>query len=111
MPGTINWPDQRKRDNGRVPALARVLHASGRAYDWRTSPPRLLRSKTSRSSTRPPARPGRARAGTAPSSPPDIDLSADLPPWPTEEQLVALLENHPEIAAVWDQSSFLAAAG
>ena len=32
-------------------------------------------------------------------------LDGDMPPYPTEHQLQALLENHPEIAAIWDQST------
>ena len=90
-----------------MPALARVLHASGRAYDWRiiAAAIALLEDEPLEHAAASAPRPRARWNGAEP--PPDVDLSADLPPWPTEEQLAALLENHPEIAAVWDQSSFL----
>ncbi len=32
LPGTVNWPDAKKRARGRVPRLARLLLGSGKAY-------------------------------------------------------------------------------
>lgn len=46
IPGTINFPDERKRKRGRVPVLARILaHHPERLHDWASLPREKPKSK------------------------------------------------------------------
>lgn len=42
LPGTVNWPDEKKRQKGRKPVLARIVNLSDRVYktkDFQKAPP------------------------------------------------------------------------
>jgi hypothetical protein len=103
VPGTVNWPDQRKRDRGRVPTMASLLHASGRTYHWRE-----IADEITALEDEPPEHAAapfepRTRFGGHPGG--NGAVLEGMPPYPTDDQLKALLENHPEVAAIWDQST------
>jgi hypothetical protein len=99
VPGTVNWPNKPKRDAGRVPTMARLLHASGRTYSWPA-----IAEEIAALEDEPPAHAVKVEHRPRSHAPNGPDLGGDMPPYPTEEQLAALLENHPEIALVWHQT-------
>ena len=84
--------------------MASVLHFTGHVYHWRDIAAEIaaLEHEPPQHAV-PVTRRPRARFNAV-----DVDGHAvldGLPPDPTEPQLQALLENHPEIAAIWDQST------
>ena len=101
LPGTVNWPNARKRGLGRVPVPTGIIYETGRLYSWRD-----LEALAASLEDDPPEHaipvefhPHRYTNGH------DIDLDADLPPVATGEQLEALFENFPHINAIWDKST------
>jgi Protein of unknown function (DUF3987) len=103
VPGTVNWPDWRKRSVGRVPAVASMLHASGRTYHWHE-----IADEIAVLEDEPPehsAEPFVPRTRFGDHSGGNGAVLEGMPPYPTDDQLKALLENHPEVCAIWDQST------
>ena len=100
VPGTVNWPDAKKRAAGREPALARVLSASGRRYTW----PEIVAAITALEDEPPasaepveyrPKANGHDRHADA----------GDLPDYATDAEIEALLANYPHLQAIWDGDS------
>jgi hypothetical protein len=101
LPGSLNLPDKRKRVRGQQPVRAFVLFKSGERHDWRTIETEIADLERS-----PPAHAVALTAPRAKAKRTD-ELPFDgigLPPWPTEEQVTALLEDYPDIASVWHQT-------
>lgn len=74
LPGTVNWPNEKKRKAGRVPRLARVVEADmGRTYGLEDFPAGVAKAAGAGA----PAPGGRVAVTAAPAM--DLDLS-DLPP-------------------------------
>ena len=100
VPGTINWPDAKKRAAGREPALARVLSASGRRYTW----PQIVAAITALEDEPPEfAEPVEYRPKT---NGHDRHADAgDLPDYATDAEIEALLANYPHLEAIWTGNS------
>ena len=100
VPGTTNYPNAKKKELGRGKSEARLLHANWRRYGWRD-----LEDLAARLADEPPgyAEPVEYRErgyinGHA------VHLDG-LPDYPTEEQVEALLENHPNLQLIWNQTT------
>jgi hypothetical protein len=99
VPGTINFPNQKKRDLGRDKTQALLLHATWQRYTWRdlealvieleASPPRHAR---------PLKRHSKPRANGAANGKADT-----LPPYPDKATIEALLQDL-IVGAYWQQS-------
>jgi putative DNA primase/helicase len=101
LPGTINLPNARKRELGRVPMPTGIIYETGRLYSWRD-----LEALAANLEDEPPEHaipvefhPHRYTNGHG------IDLDADLPPVATDEELEALFQNFPHLKAIWDKST------
>ena len=100
VPGTTNYPNAKKKELGRGKSEARLLHANWQRYSWRD-----LEDLAARLEDEPPenAAPIEYREreynnGHA------VHLDG-LPDYPTEEQIDALLENHPNLRLIWNQTT------
>jgi hypothetical protein len=100
LPGTINWPNAKKRGLGRVPMPTGILFETGHRYSWAD-----LREVAARLEDEPPEHAApveyRERGYTNGHA---VHLDG-LPDYPTEEQIESLLENHPNLHAIWDQTT------
>jgi hypothetical protein len=100
VPGTTNFPNARKRGLGRVPMPTRILFETGHRYSWAD-----LMEVAARLEDAPPehAVPVEYRErGYTNGCVVHLD---GVPDYPTEEQIEALLENHPNLRAIWDQTT------
>jgi Protein of unknown function (DUF3987) len=100
LPFTINHPNRIKAEQGRVPVMSAILTESGLRYAWHD-----LQALAAHLEDEPPenAVPVEYRArgyinGYA------LHLDG-LPDYPTDEQIEALLENHPNLRVIWDQTT------
>ena len=100
LPGTINHPNAKKRERGRVQMPTSILVRDRVRYSWHE-----LEALAARLEDEPPEhavpveyRERRYTNGHA------VHLDG-LPDYPTEEQIEALLENHANLRAIWDQTT------
>jgi hypothetical protein len=100
VPGTRNLPNAKKRKLGRSETQARLLQAMWQRYSWSD-----LEELATRLEGEPPEHAApveyRERGYTNGHA---VHLDG-LPDYPTEEQIEALLENHPNLRAIWDQTT------
>jgi hypothetical protein len=100
VPGTINLPNARKRGLGRVAVPTGIVFETGHRYSWAD-----LMEVAARLEDEPPehAAPVEYRErGYSNGHAVHLD---GLPDYPTEEQIEALLENHPTLHAIGDQTT------
>jgi hypothetical protein len=104
VPGTVNHPDRRKRENGQPPALARLLSSTGEVQAWHD-----IKNAIERLEKEPPAH-AAPRQRDERSRPNGHDRAADaggeLPPYATDADLEALFAAHPHLEAPWRKTSF-----
>jgi hypothetical protein len=106
LPFTVNHPNRRKVEHGRVPVMSGILAETGRRYSWRD-----LEALAAHLEDEPVAN---ATAAAFQSRPGNGAVAAGsfaggnwppLPDYPTKEQVEALLENHPNLRLIWDQTT------
>jgi hypothetical protein len=100
LPFTINHPNRIKIEQGRVAAMSGILAETGRRYSWRD-----LEALATHLEDEPPegAVPVEYRTREYING---YALHLDgLPDYPSEEQIEALLENHPNVRLIWDQTT------
>ena len=109
LPGTINHPNARKRERGRVPMPTGILFETGRLYSWHDLEELAANLEDEPVEHAIPVEfhPRRYTNGHDYG----IDFGGDLPPYATDAQLNALFENFPHIKAIWDKSTSVPARG
>jgi hypothetical protein len=101
IPGTVNWPNAKKRERGRGPAMSGIIFECDRVYSWHEIEEQVAARLEDEplSNALPIEYRERGYAnGQA------VHLEG-LPDYPTEEQIEALLENHPNVRLIWDQTT------
>lgn len=100
IPGTVNWPNAKKRERGRGPAMTGIIFECDRVYSWRD-----LDALAANLEDDPPEHAAPVEyieRGYTNGHAVHLD---GLPDYPTEEQIQALLEHHPNLRAIWDQTT------
>jgi hypothetical protein len=100
LPFTINHPNRIKVEQGRVPVMSGILAESGLRFAWHD-----LQALAAHLEDEPPenAVPVEYRARGYING--HAHHLEGLPDYPTDEQIEALLENHPNVRVIWDQTT------
>lgn len=106
LPFTINHPNRLKVEQGRVPVMSGILAETGRRYAWRDLEALAARLEDEPVANATPAVFKRRHInGAADGSSYHAVHLDELPDPATDEQIESLLENHPNIRAIWDQTT------
>ena len=106
LPFTINHPNRLKVEQGRVPVMSGILAETGRRYSWRDLEALAAHLEDEPVANATPAA-FQPRSGNGAAAADSCDGSdwPPLPDHPTEEQIEALLENHPNLQLIWNQTT------
>ena len=106
LPLTINHPNRLKVEQGRVPVMSGILAESGRRYAWRDLEALAAHLEDEPVANATPVVVKRRHINRAADGSAYHALHLDeLPDPATDEQIESLLENHPNIRAIWDQTT------
>jgi Protein of unknown function (DUF3987) len=98
VPGTTNFPNQKKRDLGRGETQARLPHATWQRYSWHD-----LEALATDLEANPPAHARPVKRQRARSNGHANGANGDLPPYPSRDATESLLRD-PTATAYWHQS-------
>jgi hypothetical protein len=104
LPGTINWPNKKKRKAGRAACQARLLHGRGHTCDRDQIERAIaaLEDEPPVDAPEPIPEPERSNGAAEPKR--RKQATADLPEPATEDQIESLLE-HTDLAAIWRKTA------
>jgi hypothetical protein len=105
LPFTVNHPNRLKVEQGRMPVMSGILAETSRRYSWRDLEALAAHLEDEPVANATPAA-FRSRPGNGAAAAGSYDGNwPPLPDYPTDEQVEALLDNHPNLQPIWNQTT------